>query len=54
VNFAHLADQKSSLTAVKFPKYLKKLQSLTLNGIWHKDFTEMLFDMASQKRIKKL
>jgi len=33
---------------------LKKLKSLTLNGIWHKDFAEVLFDMASQKRIKRL
>lgn len=54
VNFVHETDQKSSLTQIKFPKYLKRLKSLTLNGIWHKDFAEILFDMASQKRIKKL
>jgi len=42
------------MTPIKFPKVLKKLKSLTLNGIWHKDFAEVLFDMASQKRIKRL
>lgn len=42
------------MTAIKFPKYLKTLRSLSLLGIWHKDFTETLFDMASQKRLKKL
>ena len=54
VTFVHEVDQKSSLTQIKFPKYLKKLRALTLNGIWQKDFAEVLFDMASQKRIQKL
>lgn len=47
VNFVHEPDQKSSMTDIKFPKYLKKLKSLKINGVWHKDFTETLFDMAS-------
>jgi hypothetical protein len=42
------------MTAIKFPKYLKKLKSLKLHGIWHKDFTETLFDMASQRRLRTL
>jgi len=25
-----------------------------MNGIWHKDFTETMFDMASQRRLQKL
>lgn len=54
VTFIHEPDQKSATTQIKFPKVLKKLKSLTLNGIWHKDFAEVLFDMASQKRIRRL
>ena len=38
---------KGSKTAIKFPKYMKKLQKLHLKNIWHRDFTETLFDMAS-------
>ena len=47
VTFVHEQDPKSSLTQIKFPKYLKRLRSLTLNGIWHKEFAEVMFDMAS-------
>ena len=54
VNFTHDKDEPGSLTAIKFPKYLKKLKCLTLTNIWHKDFTETLFDMASQKRLNSL
>jgi|688.fasta_scaffold2762758_1 hypothetical protein len=35
-----------SLSPIKFPKYQKMLKSLLIHGIWHKDFTETLFDMA--------
>lgn len=56
VAITFIVDQKrgGSTTSIKFPKYLKMLKSLTLHGIWHKDFTETLFDMASQRRLKKL
>ena len=54
MNFTHDKDDPGSLTAIKFPKYLKKLKSLTLTNIWHRDFTETLFDMASQRRLKSL
>jgi len=49
VTISFIIDQKrgGSTTSIKFPKYLKMLKSLTLHGIWHKDFTETLFDMAS-------
>jgi hypothetical protein len=45
---------KGSPTPIKFPKYLKKVTDLTLHGIWHKDFTETMFDMANQRRLKQL
>ena len=54
VNFMHDKDEPGSKTAIKFPKYLKRLKSLTLTGIWHKDFTETLFDMAAARRLKTL
>ena len=54
VNFTYEKDEPGSKTAIKFPKYLKKLKSLTLTNVWHKDFTETLFDMAAAKRLKSL
>lgn len=54
ISFKHQQGEKSSLTPIKFPKYLKKLKAMTLENVWHKEFTETLFDMASQKRLKKL
>lgn len=52
----YLTEEKpnAGMTTIKFPKYLKRLKSLTLHGVWHKDFTETLFDMASQRRLRKL
>ena len=32
----------------------KKLKRLKLSNVWHRDFTESLFDMASQRRLKVL
>jgi len=51
-----LCDPKKSgrLPNLKFPKYLKHLQSLTLINIWDKEFTETMFDMASQRRLTSL
>lgn len=39
---------------MKFPKYLKNLKSMHILNICDKHFTETLFDMASQKRLKQL
>ena len=47
INFKHSPTEKSSLTPIKFPKYLKKLKAMTLENVWHKEFAETLFDMAS-------
>lgn len=51
VLFESKSDVEGSSTAIKFPKYLKKLKSLKLTNIWHKEFTETLFDLASQRRL---
>lgn len=51
VLFESKKDQEGSNVAIKFPKYLKKLKSLKLTNIWHKEFTETLFDLASQRRL---
>ena len=47
VQFTHKVAEKGCSTAIKFHKYLKKLQRLRLTNVWHRDFTESLFDMAS-------
>ena len=47
VQFTHRPNEKGSITAIKFHKYLKKLKRLKLTNVWHRDFTESLFDMAS-------
>ena len=56
LTISFLTDEKKGgcLTAIKFPKYIKKLNCLSLHGIWHKDFTETMFDMASQRKLKQL
>lgn len=55
VNFTHRSGgMKGSSTAIKFHKYLKKLKRLKLSNVWHRDFTESLFDMASQRHLQEL
>lgn len=54
IQFTVPEKKTATSTPIKFPKYLKKLNELSLFGIWHKDFTETMFDMASQRRLKKL
>ena len=54
VQFLHKAKERGSSTAIKFHKYLKKLKRLRLTNVWHRDFTESLFDMASQRHLKEL
>lgn len=39
---------------IKFPLYLKHLRRLALTNICDKNFTETLFDMASQSKLKAL
>lgn len=39
---------------IKFPRYMKHLRSLSLRNICDKNFTETLFDMASQSRLRSL
>jgi len=50
----HKPSEKAAITAIKFHKYLKKLKRLKLTNIWHRDFTESLFDMASQRHLRIL
>lgn len=47
VQFSHKPGEKGTTTAIKFHKYLKKLRRLRLTNVWHRDFSESLFDMAS-------
>lgn len=47
IKFAIPENKTGTLTPIKFPKYLKKLTELNLFGIWHKDFTETMFDIAN-------
>jgi len=47
IQFAIPENKTGTLTPIKFPKYLKKLTELNLYGIWHKDFTETMFDIAN-------
>ena len=54
VQFTHKASEKGCISAIKFHKYLKKLKRLKLTNVWHRDFTESLFDMASQRHLKTL
>lgn len=54
VHFTHKNAGKPSTTAIKFHKYLKKLRRLKLVNVWHRDFTESLFDMASQRHLTEL
>ena len=39
---------------IKFPRYMKHLRSLCLWNICDKNFTETLFDMAAQSRLRSL
>jgi hypothetical protein len=39
---------------LKFPRYMKHLVSLKLQNIFDKNFTETMFDMASQSRLQHL
>lgn len=39
---------------IKFPLYLKHLKKLSLSNICDKNFTETMFDMASQSKLKSL
>ena len=54
MHFTHKNAGKASTTAIKFHKYLKKLRRLKLTNVWHRDFTESLFDMASQRHLTEL
>ena len=54
VQFTHKVAEKGCVTAIKFHKYLKKLRRLRLTNVWHRDFTESLFDMASQRELRIL
>ena len=53
-SFGEEDGSKGTQTAIKFPKYMKKLTHLELRNVWHKDFTDTLFDMANQRLMKKL
>lgn len=52
INF--IANSVNDQSVIKFPKYLKNLKSLIMWNIYDRNFTDTLFDLASQKRLKEL
>ena len=55
VNFIYANKQGTKSDAnfdIRFPKYMKHLKSLSLHNIADKNFTETMFDMACQRKLK--